>query len=293
MKRLMVYPGAIPLETDLLNIQRNTMISVSKFAELLFGVSNTVLCGLRCNATVPPSLQVDIAPGQIYESDMIDAYDFGSLPADIDHAILKQGILLDKLTLNCAAPVAIGCSVNYLIEVAFQEVDEVPVVLPYYNASNPAVAYSGPNNSGTGQNTSRSGKCIVLAKAGVPATTGTQTTPAADVGYTGIWVVTVAYDQIIITAANISSIPSAPFYNAGFVVDGVPLPIDVDNSAGPVIVTLPSKGVVLITVLSDSGYDVTLTTTDGSTILRGAGTVINGQDQFIKLMKVDNNWREC
>jgi len=48
------------------------------------------------------------------------------------------------------------------------------------------------------------------AKAGVAATTGSQTTPAADSGYTGLYVVTVANGQTQITAGNISQVAGAP-----------------------------------------------------------------------------------
>ena len=213
MERLMVYPGAIPLETDLLNIQRNTLISISKLSELLFGVSSTVLYGLSCEVTSPPSLQVDIAPGQIYASDSVDVSAFSSLAADTNHTILKQGLLLDKITLNCPAPVTVGYSINYLIQVTFQEVDGTPVVLPYYNASNPAVAYTGPNNSGVAQNTTRVGKCVVSVKAGAAAATGTQTTPAVDAGNTAIYIVTVSYGQTTILSGDITQVVGAPFYD--------------------------------------------------------------------------------
>lgn len=69
--------------------------------------------------------------------------------------------------------------------------------------------------------------------------------------------------------------------------------LDADNSLGPVTVALPASGEVRVTVSSDTGNDVTLETTDGSTIRRGAGVLMNGQDEFVKLMKVDNNWRDC
>ena len=82
-------------------------------------------------------------------------------------------------------------------------------MLPYYNAANPSVAWSGPNNSGTAQNTVRRGACVVSAKAGTAA--ASPAAPAADAGYTGLYTVTVANGQSAVTAANISQLAAAPF----------------------------------------------------------------------------------
>lgn len=219
MDRQIVYPGAIPLETDLLNTNKNAMIGLSKLAAAILGTS-TFLNGLACTPTGPASLQVYVAPGEIYSLQNVDGTAYSSIAADTTHAILKQGISLDQLTMSCPAPVTAGQSVNYLIQVAYQDTDSGAVVLPYYNSSNPSQAYAGPANSGTAQNTVRKGVCAVSAKAGVAATTGTQTTPAPDAGYIGAFVVTVAYGQTQITAPNIAAYAGAPFLPSGGLVVG-------------------------------------------------------------------------
>jgi hypothetical protein len=221
MDRQIIYPGAIPLETDLLNTNKYAMIGLSKLAAGILGVS-TFLNGLACTPTGPASLQVNVAPGEIYSLQNVDGTAYSSIAADTTHAILKQGISLDQLTLSCPAPGTAGQSVNYLIQVAYQDTDSGSTVLPYYNASNPSQAYSGPANSGTAQNTVRKGVCAVSAKAGVAATTGSQTTPAPDAGYIGAFVVTVANGQTQILAGNISTYAGAPFLpSAGLVVGGL------------------------------------------------------------------------
>lgn len=221
MDRQIVYPGAIPLETDLLNTNKNAMIGLSKLAAGILGAS-TFLNGLACTPTGPASLQVYVAPGEIYSLQNLDGTAYSSIAADTTHAILKQGISLDQLTLSCPAPVTAGQSINYLIQVTYQDTDTSAVVLPYYNSSNPSQAYAGPANSGTAQNTVRKGVCLVSAKAGVSATTGSQTTPAPDAGYTGAFVVTVANGQTQITAPNISTYAGAPFMpSAGIIVGGL------------------------------------------------------------------------
>ena len=212
MDRVQVFPGAIPLETDILNTNKNTMIGLAKLAAAMLGTS-TQVNGLAVTPTAPASLQVNVAPGEIYQLINLDGTAYSSLAADTTHQIVKQGILLDQVALNCPAPGTVGFSVNYLIEATYSDVDTLPVVLPYYNASNPAVAYSGPANAGTTNNTVRQGKVTLSAKAGTAATTGTQTTPSADSGYVGLYVVTVANGQTQITAGNIAQAAGAPFIN--------------------------------------------------------------------------------
>lgn len=210
MDRQLVFPGQIPLETDLLKTNRSVMIALGKLAGAVFGTA-TVVNGLACTATSPASMSVQVGPGEIYSLANVDGTAYSSLAADTTHSVVKQGILMDAITLSCPAPSTSGYSVNYLIQAAFQEVDTNSVTLPYYNSSNPTQAYAGPNNSGASQATTRQGALVVQAKAGIAAATGSQTTPAADAGYVGLWVVTVANGASSITSSNISKAPGAPF----------------------------------------------------------------------------------
>ena len=218
--RIIIYPGAIPLETDLLRSERNMMVALSGMAKALFG-SSTIVNGLSCTPTSPASMQVAVGPGEIYSQANLDDTAFSSLSPDTVHQIMKQGIALDPINLSCPAPSTSGYSINYLIEAKFVETDTDAVTLPYYNASNPSTAYSGPANSGAAQPTARKGTISVLAKAGVAATTGSQTTPAADAGYTGLWVVTVANGASTITSGNITVLAGAPFVPTGGIVGSI------------------------------------------------------------------------
>lgn len=209
MNRGIIYPGQIPLEVDLLYAQQQAMVGLSKLAAAIFGTS-TVFNGLAVTQTTVASMNVQVAPGEIYQIANLEGTAYSSIAADTTHTILKQGINLDNTLLALTAPGTVGFSVNYLIQATFTETDSVSVVLPYYNASNPATAYSGPANSGAAQNTRRLGTVTLTAKAGVAATTGTQTTPAPDSGYVGISVVTVAYGAATVVNANISAYSSAP-----------------------------------------------------------------------------------
>lgn len=213
MDRQTVYPGQIPLETDLLNTNKFAMIALAKLAAAMLGTA-TVINGLGCVPTGPASLQVVVNPGEVYSLANVDATAYSSLPADTTHNILKQGILLDAVTLSCPAPATAGQSVNYLIQAAYLDTDTGLITLPYYNASNPTQAWAGPGNSGAQQATARKGIVNVTVKAGVSATTGSQVTPAPDAGYTGLWVVTVANGQTTITSANIAQAANAPILPA-------------------------------------------------------------------------------
>lgn len=214
MDRVTIYPGAIPLETDLLSTNKNVMVAIAKLSAAMFG-TGTIANGFAVTPTSPASLQVLVAAGEVYSLQNVDGTAYSSIAADTAHQIMKQGISLDTVTLSCAAPTTSGQSINYLIQAAYQDVDATPVVLPYYNATNPSQAYSGPNNTGVAQYTARNGAVVLSAKAGVSATTGSQVTPSPDSGYVGLCVITVAYAQTTITSANIARYSAAPLLPAG------------------------------------------------------------------------------
>lgn len=242
MDRILIYPGQIPLETDGLNTNRNTMVAIAKLAKAMFG-TGTIVNGLTVGASSPAALTVDVQPGEIYAPENLDSTDYSSLPSDTTHQILKQGIMLDKVTLACAAPGTSGFSINYLIQAALSEVDGTAVVLPFYNASNPSQAYSGPNNTGASSNTVRSCGVTLSAKAGAAATTGTQTTPAPDSGFVGIAVVTVANGQSTITSGNISAYSGAPVLNAPLAT-GRLLNVQVFSTSGTYTPTTGTKSII-------------------------------------------------
>lgn len=214
MDRQIAYPGQLLPETNLLQSTKDAMIGLAKLSAAMLGAS-TVANGFAVTPTGPASLQVLCAPGEIYSLTSIDALAFSTLPADTTHSIMKQGILLDGLTLNCPAPGTTGQSINYLIQATYQDTDATPVLLPYYNSANPSLPFSGMGNNGLTQNTVRKGSAIVSVKAGASATTGTQVTPAPDAGYVGLYVVTVAFGQTTITSPNIVRYSGAPLLPSG------------------------------------------------------------------------------
>ncbi len=213
MDRQIVYAGQIPLETDLLLTNKNTMLALGS---LLLAVLGSSVCvdGLACTPNTPAALNVLVGPGSIYGLQNVDGTAYGTIAADTTNQTVKQGLLTATTTLSCPAPATTGHSVVYLVQAAYQDTDAGAAVLPYYNAANPNVPWSGPNNTGVSQNTVRKGACLISVKAGTSATTGTQTTPAPDAGYTGLYAVTVANGQTTITSGNIQQLSTAPFIAA-------------------------------------------------------------------------------
>jgi hypothetical protein len=210
MDRNIVYPGSIPLDTDLLSANKNVMIGLGFLLQAVLG-TNTVADGLSCQATSPASMSVVIGPGTMTQLCPVDTLAYGSISADPTELVVKMGINIGSTTFNLVAPPSAGQSVNYLIEASFQEVDGNPIVLPYYNASNPAQSFSGPSNSGSPQNTARFQQVQLQLKAGLPGNTGSQVTSVADVGWTGLYQITVSYGQTQIAAGQITTLPTAPF----------------------------------------------------------------------------------
>lgn len=202
MDRMIVYPGAIPLDTDLLNVQRATMKALGFLAQACLG-NGPVADGLACMPTVPASMTVDVGPGSLTVLGTVDTLPYGSLPADTAN-LVKMGVAENATSFTLTAPSVSGQSVNYLIEASLLETDTVPTVLPYYNAANPAQGFAGPGNDGSAQNTQRTQTVALRLVAGAAANTGTQTTPASSPGAVPIAVVTVGFAQTTIDATSIA-----------------------------------------------------------------------------------------
>ena len=209
MQRSIVYPGAIPLDSDVLGAQQNAMIGLGYALQATIG-TGTYVDGLAGTQTTVPSLTINVGPGSVIAMETVDSTAYGSLGTNAA-PLVKMGINLTATQFTLPAPGTSGQSINYLIEAEFLEQDGSALVLPYVNPSNPATPYAGPNNGGVAQNTVRAQTVGLQLKAGVAATTGTQQTPATDSGWIPLYVVTVNHGQTAITTAQITIAPGAPF----------------------------------------------------------------------------------
>ena len=211
MDRIITYPVAQPTDGDLLNGNKFAYRALAALAEAVFG-QNTIVNGLNCTQSLTPALNVLVGTGEIYKVGDADTTAYGSLPADTTQ-ILKQGFLSAALTLATPAPVTVGQSTNYLIQASLADSDLGVKVFKYFNSANPLQSLSGPSGLGASQPSIRTCNAVVSVKAGTPATTGTQVTPAPDAGYVGLYSVTVANGQTTVLNTNIvklSSFPSIP-----------------------------------------------------------------------------------
>jgi hypothetical protein len=210
MNRTIVYPGSIPLDSDLLSINRNAMLAIGALAQATLG-TNVVADGLVCTPTSPASFSVLVGPGSITSYGPVDVTAYGSLPADTSELVVKMGVNLDSTTFTLTLPSGTGTAINYLIEADFGESDTTPVVLPYYDAADPSQPYTGPNNAGTAQNTLRAQQVQLRLVAGTPAPTNFQVTPNPDAGWVGLYVITVYSSMTSIGGGTIFTYPTAPF----------------------------------------------------------------------------------
>jgi hypothetical protein len=207
MDRQIVYPGSIPLDTDLLNLQRNTMAALGSLAQIVLG-TQPLVDGLAC-APLTEGVAVVVGPGTITAQLAMDNTSFGSLPADStlavktatnpENTIVQLGTWPDQSMVLC-----------WLIQAAVQEFDDTPVALPYWNAADPTVPFSGPGNSGVGQNTRRVARVVLSAKSSGPLPTGTFAPPTADPGWIGLYGVTTSASKVVVAAEDIHPIIDTP-----------------------------------------------------------------------------------
>lgn len=212
------------------------MFALGQFAQDVLGTS-TVFTGLACVPNTPAAMNVIVQPGAVYAQAVLDATAYSSLASD-STVTQKQGILKTAQTFATPAPVTSGQSIVYLISAAFLEADTNAVVLPYYNAANPSQAFSGPNGTGASQNTTRQDTVSLVLTAGVPATTGSQLTPATPVGQIALYTVTVAYGASTVVAGNIAKVAGAPFLAAPLLTQIQTAPNGVVGSARNVVMSV-------------------------------------------------------
>ena len=210
MDRQIVYPGSIPLDTDLLLLQRHTMVALGFLAQSVLG-TNPVAEGLACTATSPASMQVVVGPGSLSGLSVLDSQGFGTLAAEPTTPLLKIGTNTVSTTFDLTAPTVSGHAITWLVQASLSETDAGPAVLPYYNAAAPSQPFTGPNNSGAAQLTQRLQRVQLQCKPGAAAPAGTQIPPPVDNGWVGLHLVTTSFGQTAISPADIIVLPNAPF----------------------------------------------------------------------------------
>lgn len=198
MDRVIVYDGEQLNASDIAWTNIFGMTGLGKLAKAIIGTGPS-LNDLTCVPTSPASLSVLLNPGEIYHVENVDNSAFGPIPTNTSQQIVKCGQLLTQQTFTFTPPVTAGQSIDYLIQATYQDNDAFPENRPFYLAAPQTV------------DTVRQGLLSANVKAGLPATTGTQTPPAPDAGFIGAWVVTVANGQTQIVSGDINVYSGAPF----------------------------------------------------------------------------------
>lgn len=207
MDRQIVYPGSIPLDTDLLLLQRNVMTVLGVLARSVLG-TGVVTDGLAC-APAASGYGVTVGPGSLSTLYVTEARPFGSLPAD-PTPLVRIAHNPSDTPLLLHGPADDGHALCWLIQAAISEYDAGPLALPYYNAANPAVPWSGPLNNGQAQFTQRLLRIGLAAKPGDPQIVGDRFPPPPDPGYVGLYSV-MTYFGVATTAVDIALLPGGPF----------------------------------------------------------------------------------
>ncbi|MCE2574393.1 hypothetical protein [Komagataeibacter sp. FNDCR2] len=193
MDRQIVYPAQIPLDSDQLNAQRNTLVGIGHLAGLAYGQNTAAAGGFAC--TPGGGLTVTLAPGSLLAPGVVDGTAYGTLPAS-PSALVRQYVSRDPVTLDVP-----GAGATYIVYVTAFTRDTDDTVLPFYNAADPSVTYAGAGNSGQAAPTVRQD----LAQPGVGM--------AVPPGAYPLWMLTIPAGTTTITADMIAPAAGAPFYD--------------------------------------------------------------------------------
>lgn len=229
MDRVTTYPGQIPLVDDFIDQNVYNMVQFGYLMSSIYGICTSVN-GLACIPTTPASLAVLVGPGSIVSLQPQEPTPYSVWGADVVHDLPKMGINENSTLLPISAPITQGQQILYLIEVQFLEQDIQNTVLPYFNAANPSVPFTGPNNSGVSNSRQRTQIVSIQLKAGTAANIGLAQAPSIDAGWTGLYTVQCNYAQTSIQSSDITQLVGAPFANLNLACGGL---ITGSGSAGP------------------------------------------------------------
>jgi hypothetical protein len=207
MDRQIVYAGSIPLDTDLLNIQRNIQLAIGALAQQVLG-TDPVVSGIGCFPGTD-AYSVTVTPGSMTVFMEDDFQPFGALAPDPTQ-VMRTGSLLSNTELVLSGPGDGAYELCWLIQAQLVELDTGLAVLPYWNASNPSVSYSGPGNSGLAQATTRQLRVVLGSKSSGPQPLGAGVAPGPDAGWVGLFVVTTYLGRASIQFGDIAAYAAAP-----------------------------------------------------------------------------------
>ena len=276
--RVLVYDGAIPQVTDILNASKFGMVADSFLARAVLG-GGTVVHGLAiAPGGVGAPLTVSIGPGSIYSLDNVDATAYGDLGTDTA-TILKQGINYTALSLPITPPSTAGYSQVFLVQAKLTDVDAGATTLSYYNANSPQDPYSGPANNGMSQFTTRTVVASISTVAGVAAPTGSQAAPSPTTGYLGLYTITVPNGATSITSGMIAQPAATPSPRASAAATSSPF--------FPTLPTIPGS-------VQDSSWTYAVDTSGAANVIVASlfppvATLVPGMEVQIKIANTNTS----
>lgn len=175
--RPLIYSGEIPMTEDFCQGWKWQMESVERLAAMAYGDGTTAISGFEVSAGTGLNLYVN--PGSILLPGVVDTATYGPLAAD-------TAPILGQYTLDGAATVSVPGQGTFFVYVAPVDQDDLPVSLPFYNASNPAVTLNGQANNGLALPSRRAKVATVGVGTSVPSGSYTVATVTVPNGATQI-----------------------------------------------------------------------------------------------------------
>lgn len=166
MDRAIVYAGSIPFDTDLLRVGRYTKAALGNMASMLYGPNVTAASGLGYSLS-SSSLSLIIDEGSIVAPGTMDVSAIGGngggLAADTT-------VLTCQYTSTTSQTVTLPRTGNtYTVYAVCSEQDADPIVLPFFNASNPSQTQAGIQNGGGALPVRRTGVISLVAATDPPS----------------------------------------------------------------------------------------------------------------------------
>lgn len=162
MNRVIVYPGQVPLEADILDTNKEAMVAIARLAGAVFG-NYALSHGLEVRRygwdganptgetdvypTKPNALSVDIGTGTLFCNKLVDETSYSTSGTD-SRTVLKQAHNTSAVTFPLASYRPLGGEVKYInIAARISESDTGGAVLPYYNSDYPHSALGGSSQA--------------------------------------------------------------------------------------------------------------------------------------------------
>ena len=210
MKRPLIYTAELIRDYDAGSGWRDGLEGLAQACADVLGQTDALVTGLSAGPQSPASMSINISPGAMYQFIQVDPTAAGSLPASSDVEFVQATLDAVEALVLSTSGLASGQSRWALIEAQVQFIDSIREgdpdggVLGFENAGNPlGPPLEGPGGSGQTLPTVRAGTVVVQVKYGTPATTGSEVPPDPDSGWTGLYLIDLAFGQTTIILGDI------------------------------------------------------------------------------------------